>query len=159
MEARKVDAEFKAEIRKYLEKYRLAGLDIEIIEPQYVPLYIRMNVCVAPNHFRDNVKRELMDVFSNRDLPDGHVGFFHPDNFTFGQPVYLSKIYESAMKVQGISSVSITGPENFRRLTRSPEGELYDGAIRMEISEIARVDNDLNFPDNGKFEFNMEGGQ
>ena len=90
----KVDAKFRADIRMYLEKYRLAGLDIEINEPRYVPLYIRMDVCVAPNYFRDIVKRELMELFSNSDLPDGRTGFFHPDNFTFGQPVYLSKVYE-----------------------------------------------------------------
>ena len=38
----------------------------------------------------------LLDVFSARDLPDGRRGVFHPDNFTFGQPVYLSRLYAAA---------------------------------------------------------------
>ena len=52
--------------------------------------------------------RRLLEVFSNRVLPDGRRGVFHPDNFTFGQTVYLSPLYAAAQAVAGVDSVVIT---------------------------------------------------
>ena len=98
-----------------------------------------------------------MKVFSNRDLPDGRRGFFHPDNFTFGQSVYLSRIYETAMRVQGVCSVTIT---KFERLDKKQSGDALEvGAMRMGMFEIARLDMDRNRPENGRIKFLMEGGQ
>ena len=38
----------------------------------------------------------------------GQKGLFSPDNFTFGQTVYLSPIYAAARKVAGVQSVTAT---------------------------------------------------
>ena len=65
------------------------------------------------DHFRSDVERELFDVLSNQDLPDGRRGLFHPDNFTFGQPVYLSALYAAAHQVAGVESVEV---RTFQRL-------------------------------------------
>ena len=75
---------------------------------RFVPLEIDMHVCVQPTYFRSDVKAALREVFSNRTLPDGRRGVFHPDNFTFGQPVYLSRLYTAAYAVPGVASVRIT---------------------------------------------------
>ena len=98
--------EFDADIRNHVERYRMAGHDLEVDGPQFVALEIDLHVCVAPDHFRGDVERELFDALSNRDLPDGRRGLFHPDNFTFGQPVYLSGIYAAAHQVAGVESVA-----------------------------------------------------
>nr|NIQ56673.1 hypothetical protein [Gemmatimonadota bacterium]NIU76859.1 hypothetical protein [Gammaproteobacteria bacterium]NIX22601.1 hypothetical protein [Actinomycetota bacterium] len=37
--------------------------------------------------------------------PDGRPGFFHPDRFTFGQPLYLSALYAAVAAVEGVESV------------------------------------------------------
>ena len=58
------------------------------------------------------VQEALVQVFSNRRLPDGRLGAFHPDNFTFGQTIFLSPLYATAQAVDGVSSVEITA---FRR--------------------------------------------
>ena len=60
-----------------------------------------LEVCVEPGYFRSDVKQALLERLSSRVLPDGQRGFFHPDNFTFGQPVYLSPIFAAAMAVSG----------------------------------------------------------
>ena len=56
----------------------MAGHDLEVDGPQFVALEIDLHVCVAADHFRSDVERELFDVLSNRDLPDGRRGLFHP---------------------------------------------------------------------------------
>jgi len=62
----------------FLDRFRLAGYDIDVDAPLFVPLDIALTVCVTTDHFRSNVKQALLEVFSNRDLPDGRRGFFPP---------------------------------------------------------------------------------
>jgi hypothetical protein len=134
----------------------MAGIDFEIIEPTYVPLDIRAHVCVAPDFLPSEVKKALLEVFSNHYLLDGKYGFFHPDNLTFGQSVYLSKLYKTAMEIKGVASVTF---KVFKRWGKPDFGELDDGKIETNSFEIVRLDNDPNFPENGKIEFIVESVQ
>ncbi len=157
-----VDASFEKELRAFVERFRLAGQDIEIDAPLFVPLEIVFTVCVEPGVYRSQVREELLWLFSSFDLPDGRRGFFHPDNFTFGQPVYLSQMISLAMGVPGVQWVDaedVPGkPNRFRRWGQPAQGEFLDGMISLARLEIARLDNDPSFPENGKIDFVMEGG-
>lgn len=158
-EGRRVDEAFEKELCAFIEQFRLAAHDVEIEPPIFVPLDIIITVCVKPHYFRDKVCKALLDAFSSVDLPDGRRGFFHPDNFTFGQPVYLSRIISTAMKIPGVSWVAFNGNANrFQRWGQLPGKELEEGMIAMDRLEIARLDNDPSAPENGKIEFIMEGG-
>ncbi len=148
-----IDDEFKSKIKSFLNNYRLAGYDIEITTPQYVAIEIKMRVCIYPNYLPDQVKQRLLEVFSNKDLQEGKQGFFHPDNWTFGQPLYLSKIYETAMKIEGVAFVYTI---DFKRWGKTDHGELEAEVILIHPSEIIHLDNDPNFPENGKIEFEVE---
>ncbi len=150
-----VDDNFKADMLSFLEQYRIAGYDIEINSPIYVPLDIAIAVCVKPGYFRSDVKQSLLETFNNRELVNGRLGFFYPDNFTFGQPVYLSRIYEAAMEVAGVASIEVT---RFQRWGKLSAGELENGVLLPGTLEVIMLDNDPNFPENGKLDFSMEGG-
>jgi len=149
-----VDDDFKTKIKEYLDRYRLAGHDIKIDQPKYVPLDIAMHIYMAPNYFREQIRQKL-GIFSSGILEDGEKGFFHPDNFIFGQSVFLSQLYEAAMNIEGVSSVII---KRFQRLGELENNELEDGLIKISPFEIARLDNDPNFLENGKIRFEIEGG-
>jgi hypothetical protein len=159
---RPIDASFKAELRAFLERFRLAGEDVEIDGPHFIPLDIAFTVCVKPGYYCSQVKADLLKLFSSRELPDGGRGFFHPDNFTFGQPVYLSPIIALAMQVPGVKWVESDDtppkPNRFRRWGEPAQGELDAGKITFGRLEIARLDNDPSVPENGKIDFIMEGG-
>ena len=151
----RVDPAYETDLRNRLESYRLAGQDIEIDNPRLVALEIEMRVSVEPDYFRSDVQRALLAVFSNRILPDGRRGLFHPDNFSFGQPVYLSPLYAAAQEVAGVRSVVIT---QFQRLDNPGGDALAQGLLPLGRLEIARCDNDPNFPDRGVFRLVLEGG-
>ena len=157
-----VDAPFRTMIRGFLEQFRLAGYDLEIESPIFVPLDIAFTVCVAPGYFRSAVELALSQTFSNQVLPNGQLGFFHPDNFTFGQPVYLSRVVAAAMGVPGVSWVDTNdippAPNHFKRWGQASHGETAAGRIPMARLEIARLDNDRSEPENGKIAFIMQGG-
>ena len=150
-----VDDGFETDLRGYLNRYRMAGVDLEINGPIPVPLELALLICVEPDHFRSDVKQALLRVFSSQTLPDGRRGFFHPDNFTFGQPLYLSRIYQAALAVDGVESVEV---QKFQRWGKTPQGELADEVLAVGPFEVVRLDNDPNFPENGKIEFVMAGG-
>ena len=152
----KVDAAFEARLRAHLERFRMAGYDLEVDGPRPVALELRLEVCVEPDHFRSQVKAALLERFSNRVLPDGSRGFFHPDDWTFGQPVYLSRIYAAASEVEGVESVKVM---SFKRSGRPQQREIEDGVLPIGRLEIAVLDNDPSFQENGRLLISMGGGK
>jgi hypothetical protein len=148
--------QFETDIRNHVERYRMAGHDLEVDEPRFVALEIDMHVCVVADHFRSDVERALFDVLSNRDLPNGRRGLFHPDNFTFGQPVYLSAVYAAAHQVIGVESVEV---RTFQRLGVPDSAALESGRLDMDRLEIPRLDNDRNFAERGQLTISLGGGK
>ncbi len=144
------------EVECLLRPYRRIGHDVRVTRATYVPLDIEMKVCVKPDYLTGHVKSELLDVFSNRVLPDGRLGFFHPDNLTFGSGVMISKLVALAHSVTGVDNVVVTKLQRYREAAGR---ELADGILKIGPLEIARLDSDLNSPENGKIAFTMMGGR
>jgi hypothetical protein len=151
-----VDDAFKAEIRNFVERYRMAGYDLEVDAPRFVSLKIEMHVCVAADYFREHVKEVLLEVFSDRLLPDGRRGAFHPDNFTFGQTVFLSPLIAAAQAVEGVLSVQVV---TFQRQDMPDPQPLAVGKMELGRLEIARCDNNPNFAERGVFTLTLGGGK
>lgn len=147
----------RKDLKKNINRYRLAGQDIELEPPRYVSLQIALTICVDPAYFQSDVEKALSDVLGSRILSDGTKGLFYPDNFTFGQTVYLSRIYAAARKVAGVRSVVATV---FQPQAVPPTSIfLLKGEIPLGPFQIARLDNDPSLPDHGQLTLNMEGGK
>ena len=153
---RPVTAEFEAELRGFIDGFRMAGYDLEIDAPRFVPLELGLFVCVAPDHFRSEVRRAVLEALGAARLPDGALGHFHPDNLSFGQPVHLSPIYARAMRIEGVSSVAATV---FRRRGSTDPTPLLDGVLEFGRLEIAQLENDPSFPERGSITIATAGGK
>jgi hypothetical protein len=151
---RAVDAGFRAELRALLERVRLAAHDVEIEGPIFVSLELELHVCVDDGHFRRDVRAALAQLFG-RGREGGQRAFFHPDRLTFGQPVYQSEIVALAQGVAGVSAVRVVTLRRQGTHAAPPE----DGVLRLARVEIARLDNDPNFPDHGVLVLELEGGK
>ena len=151
-----VDEPFRDALSDCLERVRMAGHDVAVDSPQYVSLEIAMTVCVNAAYFASDVRQALFQVLSNRALPDGSLGAFHPDNFTFGQSVYLSPLYALVQKTDGVDSVTITA---FGRQASQSDAALENGVLTLGRLEIARLDNDPNFPERGSLSITAIGGR
>jgi hypothetical protein len=143
--------ELEDSVREWLTRYLQTGYDLEIDPPRYVPVELTLEVCVAPGHFRTDVEEAI-----NAALSRGAGGFFDPDRFTFGQPLYLSQVYAAVTSIEGVSAAEVL---QFHRYGDPPAGELQRGAIVVGRTEIIRLDNDPNFPDNGVFHLDMRSGK
>jgi hypothetical protein len=156
-----VDAAFEQEFSAFLDRFRLAGYDLEVDGAVFVPLEMLLTVCVRPGFFRVNVKQAILAVLSASDLPDGRRGFFHPDNLTFGQPVFLSQVVAAVLGVPGVQNVE-TGDGQIvfkRRGGGGPANEgVETGVLSMGRLEIAELDNDPSQPEHGTLQLVMQGG-
>lgn len=151
-----VDEELELAVGTHLARYRQAGYDLEVDPPRFVPLHVHVVVCAAVDHFRSDVEQAVVAALSARDQPGGTRGFFHPDNFTFAQPVHLSRLYAAVERVPGVDSAEVTA---FHRYGQPPSGELEAGRLDVERLEIVRLDNDRNFPEHGVLTVDMLGGK
>lgn len=150
------EPQLREDLMSSLYRFRRIGHDLAIENARYVPLNIAIQVCVLPAYLRGHVKAALTDVFSNRVLPNGVRGFFHPDNLSFGQGVYLSSLVAAAQAVEGVESVRVT---RLQQLFEGQKGELEKGLLPLGPLEVARVDNDPNFPEHGLFTLEVGGGR
>jgi hypothetical protein len=151
-----VSSHLRSRIKDWVARYSLAGYDIDIDQPIFVPLEIEVDLCIEADHFKGDVELEVSEALSNRSLPDGNLGFFHPDKFTFGQTLYLSQLYAAIESVEGVESASF---KVFKCFGRDPEGELEKGYISANRMEVIRLDNDPSFPENGVLRLNSWGGR
>ncbi|MEA2491127.1 MAG: hypothetical protein QOH21_2919 [Acidobacteriota bacterium] len=150
-----VDGEFRGNVRQYLERYRVVGRDLEVDKPRFISIDIAMTVCILPGHFRGDVLAALREVFTAGLRRDGTPGFFHPDRFTFGQPVVLSAIVAAAASVEGVDAVFVT---RFQRQGEPASNGILEGLLPMARLEIARLDNSRDFPEHGVLALTLRGG-
>jgi predicted phage baseplate assembly protein len=142
-----VDDAFKQSLRQSLEQYRMAGTDLMIVAPVYVPLEIAMQVTTRPGYLPGNVQVALSKIFSDRQWSDGTRGVFYPDSYSFGQAVYRNPLYAAASAAPGVGTVEIT---TFQR-QGVPGTGLKDGMLAMDWLEIPILENNPQYPERGLF--------
>ena len=151
-----VDPPFAAGLRRHLERFRMAGYDLDVRDPRYVALDVALHICVKPEHFRAPVRRAVEQALSSGVSADGTLGLFNPDNFTFGQSVFLSRLVAAAQQVEGVESVRV---DRFRRLIDPSPVSLEDGVVPIGDLEIAQLANNPNFRERGRLTVAAGGGK
>jgi hypothetical protein len=151
----RLDDKFKQKVLDWLTRYRLAGYDLEIRSARYIPLDVSIQVCAKSGYFRGDVAHAVALALSAGVQHGGKPGLFNPANFTFGQPVYLSRIYAAVENVEGVESATVTV---FHPHSSNPANELDNGSIPIGAWEIARLDNDPSNMENGTLTITAGGG-
>ncbi|MFT4102661.1 MAG: putative baseplate assembly protein [Burkholderiaceae bacterium] len=146
----------RARIDRALRAFRRVGHDLRVQAAVYVPLAITLRVCVLPDYLRGPVQAALADALSNRRLGDGSLGFFHPDRLTFGEDVYAADLIAAAQRVEGVQSVELI---ELRRQDSPPDADPSVAVLEMACNEIARLDNDPDFPEHGQLKLRIGGGR
>ncbi len=153
---RPVTPAFQDELTAFLDRFRMAGYDVRVDAPRFVAVELALFICAAPDHFRAAIRQAVLLRLSAGTLPGGARGFFHPDNFSFGEPVYLSAIQAAVMEIPGVTSVEARA---FHRRGRPETVPIEDGVLPIGRLEIARLDNDPNYPEHGTLTLETGGGK
>ncbi len=156
-------------IAEHLEAVRLMGEDLEVRPATYVPLDIYLRLCAHPDFWPEHLRRDLELEFSDGYTADGRSGFFHPDNWSFGQPLYASQLIGRALQVPGVGRVllasikrlhGLSGP-SLSTITVTPEDVMHPMVEKLEVrpSEIIQVANDPSRLETGRLNFEIIGGR
>jgi hypothetical protein len=146
-----LSGELRSDLLTYLDRVRLAGYDLEVTGGAYVPIDLSIGFCVATGFFVANVAQGIQRILSSGDLPGGGKGFFHPDSFSFGDALRISKLSAAVMSVAGVESARIIRIARLR--VADPDADtranLRQGFLAVGASEIIQLNNDRNFPERG----------
>jgi hypothetical protein len=143
-------------VSRQLYRYRRMGHDLHVERAVYVPLKLSLEVCALPGHERGHVKAALLARFGRGVGSDGERGFFHPDELSFGEAVFLSRIVAAAQSVPGVECVTVT---EFRRCFEPANHEIDNGVLPLASNEIAQLDSDPDHPERGQLQIVVKGGR
>jgi predicted phage baseplate assembly protein len=154
-----LSAGLRQQLLQYLGTRRLAGYDLEVTGPKYVPIEMEIQVSIVAGAQQGDVEQALLEAFSSGPLAGGASGFFNPNNFTFGGNLYVSQIYAAAMAVPGVASAKVALLARLHALQPAQETavNIAQGFLTVGSDEILRLDNDPNFPQNGTLSVIVKG--
>ncbi len=143
----------QAKVAQHLEAVRLLGEDLEIRPPRFVPLEIKVSLCIKLGYWPEDVRFMLEQEFSEGYTPSGQQAFFHPDLWTFGQPLRKSRILGRVQAIQGVDHVRNITMKRFNEVTPGTSD-----SIEVVASEIIQVRNNPDHMEQGSihFDFNTE---
>lgn len=149
------DAALRETLLDRLDTRRMAGVDLQLRDPIFLNLDLRLRACALPGRYASDLREALIDRFSSGRQKNGQQGFFHPDRLTFGQALFPSEIIAAAMEVDGVQSVEIA---HLRRWGQPGSNLLSEGRITPGTAEVLRLDNNPSLPEHGVFACEVEGG-
>ncbi|WP_017296924.1 hypothetical protein [Nodosilinea nodulosa] len=152
--ATQLDDALRQKLARHLDAVRLIGEDLEIRPPRFVPLEIQVALCARPDYWPEDLRFVLEQEFSEGYTPDGRMGFFHPDLWTFGQLLYASQI---AGRVQAVAGVEHVISISLKRWNEATPGTEAITALRP--NEIIQVRNDPDHQETGAIAFDIRGGR
>lgn len=120
-------AELRFELQEMLERARRVGHEVRVEPARYIDIGIWLDVVVHAAHSRVGVGNAIHGKVS---------ALFHPDRFSFGQPLYQSQIVQAVRALGGVESIDAID------VTKLKEGSGLDemGVVRIGPLEIARFE-------------------
>lgn len=149
-----LDPDLLIRLHTHLEAVRLIGEDLEIRPPHFVPLQIHLTVCIHEDYWPEDIRFILEQEFSTGYTPDGRLGFFHPDRWTFGQSLHASEIAGRIGRIAGIKHLNTISLERWNEPTAGPAAK-----IEVAFNEIIQVKNDPDHLETGFLRFELQGGR
>jgi predicted phage baseplate assembly protein len=141
----------RRDLDEQLDRFRQAGQDAQQRPPRYADLDIEIDICAEAFAYPGEVEAAVIEALV------GEGGFFSPDNFTFGTPLYRGALEAAAQRAYGVRGVEEI---RFRRhgwfdwKPFAVSEKSYDPGI----DTIIRVQNDPAYPERGTLRVIVEGG-
>ncbi|WP_313915789.1 baseplate J/gp47 family protein [Tahibacter sp.] len=148
--------ELRPRVAAHLEAVRLIGEDLELRAPRYVPLDIQISVCIDERYWLEDLRDLIEQELSNRWTSDGRRGFFHADEWTFGQALHRSAIEGRLHRIPGVKHVIAIVLQRFNAPTPGAAG---NAVLEMAADEVVLLANDADHLERGRLRLNLSGGR
>jgi hypothetical protein len=146
----------RKELIGLLDRYRMAGYESYVPEPQYVSLDIEVQVCALPDAFRGDVQGAILARLNPDSIVNGASGFFNPDNFSFGIPLERSNLESAIQSAPGVAGVLCV---RYRVRGRTQGMAEMPDVVDVAADQIIRCVNDPSLPEQGSIKVSILGGK
>ena len=121
-----------------------------------MPLDLRIRVCIAPDYWLEDLRSLLEQEFSNRWTSDGRRGFFHADEWTFGQALHRSAIEGRLHRIAGVQHVISIAMQRFNA---GQPGTAGAAVLDVAADEVVLLANDPDHLERGRLRIELSGGR
>jgi hypothetical protein len=143
--------EQRVELTDLMNCVRQAGREVHVLDPRFRAIDLEVTVCVKPGHLPSEVRDRVLLRLRGDGVDEG---YFSPDRFTFGVPLYrltLEGIIGAVPGVLGVRSIMIAA----RGIHVSRKLELR---YVVPDNQVIRLANDPRTPERGSVKVYTEGG-
>jgi hypothetical protein len=138
-----------------LNRYRMAGTECYVPDPDYVSIDLIVELCALANAFAAQVRQAVTAALSPIGLGAASA-FFAVSRFVFGQPLQRSALESAIQVVPGVAGVTCI---EYRLRDRLPNFQSMPDQVNVGQSQILRCDNDPSRPNNGALAVIVRGGR
>ena len=143
------------ELETWLDRFRQAGRETHASDPVYANIDLEVVARLEDSAYAGEVRAAVMLALYGHATPGRQAGFFSPDNFTFGSPLYRSALEAAVQRVPGVCAVE---GMRIRRRGWTEWGEWTTLSYEVAVNEIVRVQNDPQYPERGSLRLKLVGG-
>jgi hypothetical protein len=156
LHSERITTDQRKELIDLLNRYRMAGYESYVPEPQYVSLDIEVQVCALPDAFRGDVQAAILARLNPYSVMNGQAGFFNPDNFSFGASLERSNLESAIQSAPGVAGVVCV---RYKVRGRALEMAEMPNVVGVGADQIIRCDNDSSVPEHGSIKVSISGGK
>ncbi len=114
----------KQDLLAFFEPLRMASTEVRVLGPEPADVYLRATVRAEPYYLRADVRRAVEEAVA------AYLDF---DAVDFGQPIYLSRVYDAIQSLPEVASLTLT------EFSRVPDGTVATaGVIELGPAELPR---------------------
>ncbi len=145
----------ETELAEQLDRFRLTGREAWGRDPVFATVDLEIHICIEASAYAGEVLAVVLEaLFGKRGLHP-KIGFFSPDNFTFGTPLERSRLEAAIQAVPGVRAVETI---RIRRRGWFDWRDFTEATFTVGDREIIRIENNPEFPERGAVRIMTEGG-
>ncbi len=150
-----VQASQRLQLVNLLNRFRMAGSESYVPDPEYVSIDLEISLCAKPQSYAAQVKQDVVSALAAGGATNS-TAFFAVSRFGFGEPLYRANLEAAIQAVPGVGGVtSIAYRLRDQLLDFSDMGSV----VTVGASQILRCDNDPSRPQAGAISITAAGGR
>lgn len=138
--------ERRAELEGLMNCVRQAGHEVLVNDPVFLDIDLDIAICIEPGAYFGQVQERVVRALVGPAPYGAQTPFFHPDNFTFGDPLYRAELEAAVHEVPGVLAVEgiklrLRGQRDF--------APFNEPKVDVASNRILRLRNDPRQPSQG----------
>ena len=139
--------ELRIRVENALDRVRQVGREVYVNDPVYVNVDLVIRICIEPTAYAGQViERVVRALTVEKSGLYEELPFFHPDNFTFGTPLYRAALEAAVQDVPGVRAV---GSIRIQARGITEMRDFVETVFEVSERQILRLQNDPRFPERG----------